>query len=197
MPLVEAILELLRAWWLLWWSAVFGAPFGQRRRDAARRADETSRGLTSELPYQPTGAQEDIPRSQRELDTAGTPSLERSDVTRDLGQPQVQRGRDDDVDEEEDVSDSFLQQLEQRTQQVKITLANLEAERTRIEGLIARLQPLVPQYDALLEAERRLSEAQVDLERALPAAGGAAPAQEPQPSWEEQHQPQQEHGWGG
>ena len=48
---------------------------------------------------------------------------------------------------------SFLSQLEQRTQQVKITLANLEAEKIRIEELIGRLQPLVPHYDALLAAE--------------------------------------------
>jgi hypothetical protein len=70
-----------------------------------------------------------------------------------------------DAPEEGAMSDtSFLSQLEQRTQQVKITLANLEAERTRIEGLIARLQPLVPHYDNLLDAERALHEAQITLE---------------------------------
>ena len=61
---------------------------------------------------------------------------------------------------------SFLSQLQQRTQQVKITLANLEAEKTRIEGLIARLQPLVPHYDALLDAERAIAEARITLEEA-------------------------------
>jgi len=70
-----------------------------------------------------------------------------------------------DAPQEAAMSDtSFLSQLEQRTQQVKITLANLEAERTRIEGLISRLQPLVPHYDNLLDAERALHEAQITLE---------------------------------
>lgn len=73
--------------------------------------------------------------------------------------------------EESVVSDeSFLSQLEQRTQQVKITLANLEAEKVRIEGLIARLQPLVPHYDALLAAEQSIREANVSLEPAQPQA---------------------------
>ena len=75
---------------------------------------------------------------------------------------------------------SFLAQLEQRTQQVKITLANLEAERTRIEGLIAQLQPLVPHYDALLDAERAINEANIALEagawRAAVARSRAAAA---------------------
>lgn len=66
--------------------------------------------------------------------------------------------------------DSFLAQLEQRTQQVKITLANLEAERTRIENQIAQLQPLVPQYDALVAAEHALAEANIPIEPAVPAS---------------------------
>lgn len=87
--------------------------------------------------------------------------------------------------EERVVSDeSFLSQLEQRTQQVKITLANLEAEKVRIEGLIARLQPLVPHYDALLAAEQSIREANVSLE----------PTTAPAPASEE---PQQEQGWTG
>ena len=92
------------------------------------------------------------------------------------------------VDPKEDlVSDSsFLTQLEQRTQQVKITLANLEAEKIRIEGLITQLQPLVPHYDALLEAERSISEAQIPLEAAAP------PAQ--QNPWE-QRQEEQSSRW--
>ena len=78
-----------------------------------------------------------------------------------------------DAPEEGAMSDtSFLSQLEQRTQQVKITLANLEAERTRIEGLIGRLQPLVPHYDNLLDAERALHEAQITLEPASPRGAG-------------------------
>jgi hypothetical protein len=94
---------------------------------------------------------------------------------------------------EDDVSDEFLSQLEQRTQQVKITLANLEAEKVRIEGMIAQLQPIVPHYDALVAAERQIAEAQISLEpgQAAPAeaapeeSGGwasDAPAQEPGPS---------------
>jgi hypothetical protein len=64
--------------------------------------------------------------------------------------------------------DTFLKQLEQRTQQVKITLANLEAEKVRIEDLISRLQPLVPHYDALIAAERTLVDAQLPLDEAAP-----------------------------
>lgn len=75
------------------------------------------------------------------------------------------------------MNDTFLQQLEQRTEQVKITLANLEAERVRIEGMIAQLQPLVPHYDALLAAERAIAEANIDL-------GGGASHQAAQPTHE-------------
>ena len=77
---------------------------------------------------------------------------------------------------EVDVSDSFLSQLEQRTQQVKITLANLEAEKTRIEAQIAQLQPVIPHYDALLAAERALDEANVAIE-------ASHPAPQPAPGW--------------
>ena len=92
---------------------------------------------------------------------------------------------------EESVSESsFLSQLEQRTQQVKITLANLEAEKVRIEGLIAQLQPLVPHYDALVAAERSISEAQITLDEAEQAAVTSQahlnPWEQPQPrasSW--------------
>lgn len=101
---------------------------------------------------------------------------------------------------------SFLQQLEQRTQQVKITLANLEAERTRIEGLIGQLQPLVPHYDALLQAERTLVESNVPLDEAAPSSTGEGEQQpqEQQQDWEEQHrapesahEQQPEHPWQG
>ena len=87
------------------------------------------------------------------------------------------------------MTESFLTQLEERTQQVKITLANLEAEKTRIEGLITQLQPLVPQYDALVSAERSLAEASIELEPLGAEHRGEAK------SWEQQHQPswQQEH----
>jgi hypothetical protein len=63
---------------------------------------------------------------------------------------------------EDHVTDTFLSQLEQRTQQVKITLANLEAEKTRIEAQIAQLQPIIPHYDALLEAERNIAGSHID-----------------------------------
>jgi hypothetical protein len=89
------------------------------------------------------------------------------------------------------VTDSFLSQLEQRTQQVKITLANLEAERTRIEGLIGQLQPLVPHYDALLGAERSLSNASIELEQTAPAPESSSQ------SWEEQHKPSWDQGSQG
>ena len=89
--------------------------------------------------------------------------------------------------EEDIVGDSFLSQLEQRTQQVKITLANLEAEKTRIVGLIEQIQPLVPHYDALLQAERALDEAQIRFEE--PHAG-------PEPSSDDSST-QQETVWEG
>ena len=43
------------------------------------------------------------------------------------------------------------------------------AEKTRIENQIAQLQPLVPQYDALVAAERALAEANIPIEPAVPA----------------------------
>lgn len=92
----------------------------------------------------------------------------------------------------------FLTQLEQRTQQVKITLANLEAERTRIENLIGQLQPLVPQYDALISAERLIGEQNIEL-HAMESAPQGAESQPPQHNgWGEStpqdHEP--EHPWG-
>ena len=75
------------------------------------------------------------------------------------------------------MSDEFLAQLEQRTQQVKITLANLEAERVRIEGMIAQLQPIVPHYDALVAAEREMAEARIVLEPTHQAAVDTPPAE--------------------
>jgi hypothetical protein len=79
---------------------------------------------------------------------------------------------------------SFLSQLEQRTQQVKITLANLEAEKVRIESQIARLQPIVPHYDALLEAERAIADAQIALE--------SAPEPAPENPWDAPQQQEQQ-----
>jgi hypothetical protein len=81
------------------------------------------------------------------------------------------------------MADTFLTQLEQRTQQVKITLANLEAEKVRIEGLIARLQPIVPHYDALVAAERTLVEAQLPLDEANGTSGAAVSEPTPQTGW--------------
>jgi hypothetical protein len=87
------------------------------------------------------------------------------------------------------VSDgSFLSQLEQRTQQVKITVANLEAEKARIEALIDRLQPLIPHYDALLAAEHAIQDSNIHLET-------AAPAHQEHP-WDASHQ-EQHSGWNG
>lgn len=90
---------------------------------------------------------------------------------------------------------SFISQLEQRTQQVKITLANLEAEKVRIEGLIARLQPLVPHYDALLDAERSISEAQIALESAPVAAPAPANPWDAPQQQEQQQQPDDAPRW--
>lgn len=98
---------------------------------------------------------------------------------------------------------SFLSQLEQRTQQVKITLANLEAEKTRIEGLINQIQPLVPQYDALLQAEHDLQQSQVRFEdlRPEPSVDADATSQEetvwenPDPQPEGDHKDPSEQNW--
>ena len=89
------------------------------------------------------------------------------------------------------MSESFFSQLEQRTQQVKITLANLEAEKVRIEGLIAQLQPIIPHYDALVSAERALQDANVSLDEARPGATASVdqpPSEYRAPSWEPQQQ---------
>lgn len=94
------------------------------------------------------------------------------------------RGTDEAVEDSVNES-SFLSQLEQRTQQVKITLANLEAEKVRIEGLITQLQPVVPHYDALLEAERTISSANIALEQTQSAPEGESPQKQ---SWESKHQ---------
>jgi hypothetical protein len=81
----------------------------------------------------------------------------------------------------------FLSQLEQRTQQVKITLANLEAQKARIEQQIAQLQPVIPHYDALLTAERALKEANIEMEEGEAAASETPAAPAPYvPSWEAQ-----------
>jgi hypothetical protein len=96
---------------------------------------------------------------------------------------------------------TFLAQLEQRTQQVKITLANLEAEKVRIESMISQLQPLVPHYDALLAAERALQEAQISLHVPSELPSGQPPPAEAPPE-QPQDQPWQEPqaddtGWQG
>jgi hypothetical protein len=85
------------------------------------------------------------------------------------------------------MAESFLTQLEQRTEQVKITLANLEAQRARIEQQIAQLQPVIPHYDALLSAERALKEANVEIDEARQAPSAAESAAPYVPSWEAQH----------
>lgn len=91
---------------------------------------------------------------------------------------------------------SFLSQLEQRTQQVKITLANLEAERAKIEGMIAALTPLVPHYDALVAAERTLLNSNVELEGAPAPAPSPADAPPVQNSWGSyQQQAEQPRPW--
>jgi hypothetical protein len=83
---------------------------------------------------------------------------------------------------EDHVTDTFLSQLEQRTQQVKITLANLEAEKTRIEAQIAQLQPIIPHYDALLEAERNIAGSHIDFGET--AGSGATEASSDAPAGE-------------
>ena len=110
-----------------------------------------------------------------QLDAATPPALN-DQPARAILVPQVFR-KEADVDVEVAVNESsFLAQLEKRTQQVKSTLAHLEAEKLRIEGLIAQLEPVVPRYDALIEAERTVSAAVMTVEPE--ASAPAAPAQE-------------------
>jgi hypothetical protein len=80
---------------------------------------------------------------------------------------------------------TFLAQLEQRTLQLKITLGNLEAEKIRIENAIAQLQPLIPQYDGLIEAERTIAASNLAIDP--PSLAPAADATETVPkeySWQ-------------
>jgi|CXWL01.1.fsa_nt_gi uncharacterized membrane-anchored protein len=100
--------------------------------------------------------------------------LETSRPKRD---PATQSSKGSETGREDYVSDEFLSQLEQRTQQVKITLANLEAEKIRIEEVIAQLQPIVPHYDALVAAERQIAQSMIALELAHPAAIDTPPAE--------------------
>jgi len=142
------------------------------------------------LPQRPP-APDRQPEPQRDAHREGARQLDAS-PGRDLKQAQpggivsaVIFLTDASDSKEEFVSESsFLSQLEQRTQQVKITLANLEAEKVRIEGMIAQLQPLVPHYDALLAAERSISEAHIALDTA------EAPPEAPQPQQNPWDQPE-------
>lgn len=138
-PIVRAILDFLSELWSFVLFSLFSAPV---------RGEEQSRD-TSVTSLEP---------KVRDVDTP----LERSRPERHL-ESRTQEGWSE-RGPEDDVSDEFLSQLEQRTQQVKITLANLEAEKVRIESMIAQLQPIVPHYDALLQAERQISEANIALE---------------------------------
>jgi hypothetical protein len=75
---------------------------------------------------------------------------------------------------DDELAAGFLSLLERRTQQLKTALANLKDDKVRIEALVAKLEPLVPQYDALVSAERSLADAQVDVGQVRP--DGADPA---------------------
>lgn len=142
--LLAALIRQMWAALLLWWLAP---------RPREKRSD------TTHEPDRSTTTVAVVDESA----TMTTPDLESQRFRRDP----VQTILTEDMGMEEDeVSDSFLSQLEQRTQQVKITLANLEADKTRIEEQIGRLQPLIPHYDALLAAERALGDADIQLQDA-------------------------------
>jgi hypothetical protein len=112
-----------------------------------------------------------------QLDAIPPPGLNDQPAPAILVPPVFRKDADVDVDVEVAVNESsFLAQLEKRTQQVKSTLAHLESEKVRIEGLIAQLQPVVPRYDALIEAERAVAAAVLPVE---PEAAAPAPA----PRW--------------
>jgi hypothetical protein len=182
MSLIAALLALIRDMWAMFFFWVLGPPVNET---PGYRADSNGADLEVSV------------NSSTKVCSTGAVTLESHATARHGVAPIVmaRAGQEDD-----DVSDSFLTQLEQRTQQVKITLANLEAEKVRIEGLIAQLQPFVPHYDALLAAERTLSEAAVSLDAAQPAATSAAhePSGEngsQQDDWEAQHQAATQDTW--
>jgi hypothetical protein len=163
-----ALISFCREFWSLVVFLMFGPPVRRARDftpDPARAASAAS------------------------LDVGEQRALERHAPSRHLeaATPDADGRWQDDV-EEDDVSDSFLSQLEQRTQQVKITLANLETQKTRIERMIEQLHPLVPHYEALVEAERTLSVADIELE---PAAAA------PSPGWDapQADAPAESYGW--
>lgn len=161
-PIVRIILHFLSELWSFALYSLFSAPV----RDEEKSRDTS---VTS------------VEKRPQNVDD----SLERSRPARHLGSRTQLEGDHAAMNAapEDDVSDEFLSQLEQRTQQVKITLANLEAEKVRIEEMIAQLQPIVPHYDALLEAERQLSQANIALE------GGSAAASSEQGSTQDEAPP--------
>ena len=180
-PIVRVIAALLAELW----SMVFFTLFSPRTNDhtARDRAENARRDEGGVTPLS------DV------LTSAETP-LETLPPGRHLGRRTREGGAQG---LEDDVSDEFLKQLEQRTQQVKITLANLEAEKIRIEAQIGKLQPLVPQYDALIEAERQLTQANIAFETVEETP---APVEEPQESsgWSSDAPgggEQQSAGWSG
>lgn len=52
----------------------------------------------------------------------------------------------------------FLNQLEHRALQLRTVLHQLEEERARIDSLIGRVGPLIPQYERTIDAERELAD---------------------------------------
>ena len=134
-----------------------GRSAGTRRSTSGHSPSTRGQGSGSHCSNRTSNEPDDVPPSANDVAERSSAPLSEASGAGIL--VPVMFRRDADVDVETMTNDtSFLAQLEQRTQQVKITLANLEAERTRIEGLIARLQPLVPHYDALLDAERAINE---------------------------------------
>ncbi len=189
-PIVRAILNFLSEVWSFVLFSLFSAPVRGAGRSDEKPLDTSFTSI------------------ERQPATVDTP-LERSRPERHLesriqegGWRSAPRGKDNDG-LEDDVSDEFLSQLEQRTQQVKITLANLEAEKVRIEGMIAQLQPIVPHYDALLAAERQISEADIALEGAAddapPVNAGWTQDEPPPEPTDADHQPEESgnSGWSG
>lgn len=71
----------------------------------------------------------------------------------------------------------FLDQLEHRALQLRAVLNQLETERARIDGLIGRVAPLIPQYEQTIAAERELA----DVTRTL-LPGPARPDREESPA---------------
>jgi hypothetical protein len=177
MALLAALAWFIQRMFAFTWLAFIAPMFDAMRQASERRPDQRDTATDGDTGVNSSHEPPRYPGA--DLESRGAP------VHR-VGEDNV-AGRD--ASGEDNVNGSFLSQLEQRTEQVKITLANLEAQRTRIDEMIGQLQPLIPHYEALLNAERSIESANIAFdepqtpgaEQAAASEGEAGEAQENQP----------------